>query len=87
MALHLCSIADFSKQTKKKAPTSTQINLAPAVCDRREKLPMHNFELIEHIEDKVILNQILKTSEDSLIGFILKVDLDYPEELHDSHQD
>ena len=50
------------------------------------KTPVRNFELIDHIEDKVILNQILKTSEDSLIGFILEVDLEYPEELHESHQ-
>ena len=36
-----------------------------------EKLPDRNFELIEYIEDEVIVNQIPKTSEDSLIGFIL----------------
>ena len=52
-----------------------------------EKLLVRNFELIEHIEDEVILNQILNMTEDSLIGFILEVDLEYPEELHDNHQD
>ena len=52
-----------------------------------EKLSVRNFELIEHIEDELILNQILETSEDSLIGFILEIDLEYPEELHDIHQD
>ena len=52
-----------------------------------EKLPVRNFELIEHIEDEVIVNQILNMTEDSLIGFILEVDLEYPEELHDNHQD
>ena len=52
-----------------------------------EKLPIRNFELIEHIEDEVIVNQILDMTEDSLIGFILEVDLEYPEELHDDHQD
>ena len=46
-----------------------------------------NFELIEHIEDEVIVNQILNMTEDSLIGFILEVDLEYTEELHDDHQD
>ena len=30
-----------------------------------EKIQVRNFELIEQIEDEVILNQILKTSEDS----------------------
>ena len=52
-----------------------------------EKLPVRNFELIEHIEDEVILNQILETSEESLIGLILEVDLEYPEQLHDTHWD
>ena len=49
-----------------------------------KKLPMRNFQLTEHIQDKLILNQILKTSEDYLFGYIIKVDLEYPEELHDS---
>ena len=52
-----------------------------------EKLPVRNFELIGHIEDEVIVNQILNMTEDSLIGFILEVDLEYPEELHEDHQD
>ena len=52
-----------------------------------KKLPVRNFELIEHIKDEVILNQILEMSEDFLIGFILEVDLEYPEELHNTHQD
>ena len=52
-----------------------------------EKLPVRIFELIEHIEDEVIVNQILNMTEDSSIGFILEVDLEYPEELHEDHQD
>ena len=52
-----------------------------------EKLPVRNFELIEHIEGEVILNQIFKTSENSLIELILEIDLEHSEELHDSHQD
>ena len=52
-----------------------------------EKLPVRNFELIEHIEDELIVNQILNLTEDSLIGFILEVDLEYPEELHEDHED
>ena len=52
-----------------------------------EKLPVRNFELIKHIEDEVIVNQILNMTEYSLNGFILEVDLEYPEELHDDHQD
>ena len=52
-----------------------------------EKLPVRNFELLEHIEDEVIVYQILNMTEDSLIEFTLEVDLEYPEELHDNHQD
>ena len=52
-----------------------------------EKLPVRNFELIEHTKDEVIVNQILNMTEDSLIGFILEVDLEYPEELQEDHQD
>ena len=40
-----------------------------------EKLPVRNFDLIEHLEDEVVLNQILKTTEDSLNGFLFQVDL------------
>ena len=53
---------------------------------KKEKLPVRNFELLEHIEDELILNQILNMTEDSLIGFILEVDLEYPEELQDNQQ-
>ena len=48
---------------------------------------MRNFEIKEHIEGEVTLNYILRTSEDSLIGFTLEVDLEYPEVPHDIHQD
>ena len=42
-----------------------------------EKLPVRNFELVEHLEDEIVLNQILKTTEDSLIGFSFQVDIEY----------
>ena len=48
---------------------------------------MCNFESMEHLDDEIILNQNLKTTEVSLSTFILEVDLEYPEEIHDSHQD
>ena len=76
----------FSKRTTKNAPTSTQINLAhtgwwsmritftATSCDviygDEKKISERNFELLEHLVDEVISNQILKTTEDPLIGFL-----------------
>ena len=47
---------------------------------------MRNFELKDHPDDEIHLNQNLSTTEDSLIKFLLEVDLKYPEELQDNHQ-
>ena len=38
------------------------------------------------VNNKVV-NRILNRSADSSYGYFLEVDLDYPEELHDSHKD
>ena len=46
-------------------------------------LPQNSFEL----DEDITLDSILSTSEDSIFGYILEVDLDYPEELHNSHSD
>ena len=46
-------------------------------------LPQNIFEL----DEDITLDIILSTSEDSIVGYILEVDLDYPEELHNSHSD
>ena len=58
------------------------------------KLPARGFELIHVEEDgevstssETILDEILATPEDSDIGFIVEVDLEYPHELHESHRD
>lgn len=44
-----------------------------------------NFELIEHPE--LTAFDILNLPDDSEFGYILEVDLEYPEHLHDSHND
>ena len=45
-------------------------------------LPVGGFASVQ-----VPLSVLLSTSEDSDIGYIVEVDLDYPEWLHDSHSD
>ena len=50
-----------------------------------EKLPspLNSFETVQNID----LNKILETTNDSEEGYILEVDLHYPDKLHDGHQD
>ena len=54
-------------------------------------LPIGSFELISDEWDAEtqdqLLCEILATSDDSDLGYILEVDIDYPDELHDLHFD
>ena len=45
-------------------------------------LPLSEFEIVD-----VELGTILETANDSEIGFVLEVDLDYPDALHNMHKD
>ena len=46
-------------------------------------LPLKDFELVEDIS----LDKILQTEDEGDIGFLVEVDLEYPDELHDKHAD
>ena len=46
-------------------------------------LPLNQFELIED----VALETILQTDDEGDVGFIVEVDLEYPDALHDEHAD
>ena len=49
-----------------------------------EYVPYGRFKFIENNE---IINKILNKSDNSLHGYFLEVDLDYPKNLHDYHKD
>ncbi|XP_040065173.1 uncharacterized protein LOC120839035 [Ixodes scapularis] len=51
----------------------------------RQPLPYGNFRWLDREEINAL--QFAQVSDDSPTGYILEVDLDYPEELHDSHAD
>ena len=46
-------------------------------------LPLKDFELVEDIS----LDTILQTEDEGDIGFLVEVNLEYPDELHDKHAD
>ena len=46
-------------------------------------LPLKDFELV----DDISLDEILQTEDEGDIGFMVEVDLEYPDELHDKHAD
>ena len=50
-----------------------------------EYLPYGGFKWVKVNNETV--NRILNKSNNSLYGYFLEVDLDYPEELHDIHND
>ena len=50
-----------------------------------EYLPYEGFKWIKNNSE--IVNKILNKSDNSLYGYFLEVDLEYPENFHDSHKD
>ena len=50
-----------------------------------EYLPYGGFKWVK-VNNKTV-NRVLNKSDNSLHGYFLEVDLDYPEELHDIHND
>ena len=49
-------------------------------------LPCGEFKWVE-VNNNETINNVLNTSDNSLHGYFVEVDLHYPEELHDSHKD
>lgn len=50
-------------------------------------LPCRNFAWVPQNEVDGVIDEILNTNQERKTGYILEVDLDYPESLHDEHND
>ena len=46
-------------------------------------LPLHSFETVENLS----IEDILSTPDDADFGFIVNVDLQYPDEIHEAYSD
>ena len=53
--------------------------------------PRNDFDYFDQVWDSEIepeiINKILETADDSDVGYIVEVDLDYPDDLHNLHSD
>ena len=52
-----------------------------------EPLPVSGFRFLKPWEIKKLKSNIMKVADDAEIGYALEVDLDYPDRLHDAHND
>jgi hypothetical protein len=50
-------------------------------------MPIKNFRWLKRAETRILLTQLnsLALTDDQETGYILEVDLEYPEHLHESH--
>ena len=54
-------------------------------CAMSQYLPYANFKWVKNIDK--IKQKLMNIKSNSSTGYILEVDLEYPQELHDSHND
>ena len=54
-------------------------------CAMSQYLPISNFKWVKIIDK--IEQKFMQFKKDSSTGYILKVDLEYPQKLHDIHND
>jgi len=52
-----------------------------------QPLPIRNFRFLTPVELETFLPQLYTKMTDDRLGYILEVELDYPDELHDLHND
>ena len=51
----------------------------------KDNLPINSFKWVKNIDQ--IEEKLMKINSNSSTGYILEVDLEYPKELHDIHND
>ena len=54
-------------------------------CTMRQYLPVSNFKWVKNIDK--IKQKLMNIKNNSSTGYTLEVDLEYPQELHDIHND
>ena len=54
-------------------------------CAMRQYLPIGNFKWVKNIHK--IEQKLININNDSSTGYVLEVDLEYPKDLHDIHND
>ena len=54
-------------------------------CAMRQYLPISNFKCLKNIHK--IEQKLMNIKNNSSTGYVLEVDLEYPQELHDIHND
>ena len=54
-------------------------------CEMSQYLPYANFKCVNNIDK--IKQKLMNIKSNSSTGYILEVDLEYPQELHDIHND
>ena len=54
-------------------------------CAMRQYLPISNFKWVKNIDK--IEQKLMNIKNNSSTGYVLEVDLEYPQELHDIHND
>ena len=54
-------------------------------CAMRQYLPISNFKWVKNIHK--IEQKLMNINNDSSTGYVLEVDLEYPKDLHDVHND
>ena len=74
---------DYDKNKSEKHIAYIDMNLYGKVMS--EYLPYGGFKWVK--DNNQIINKIINKRDDSLYGYFLEVDLDYLENLHDSHKD
>ena len=76
-------LANFDEKCESTFGFMIDVNNLYGGIMQHSHLPLSDFTFV----DSVSLDQILATPHNSSTGYILEVDLSYPDHLHDSHQD